>query len=193
MIIIPNSLLGKSIYLTLFLLAIFAVPTHKAYASFHSLELCRDSSAFQKRLSSSTKKLEKKINLYSDKNNETNAFAKEIALTKIRFASYSNSNILCGKEGLPRMMIFEQSEHLSQFYSSGLLFLYIAGWIGWVGRKYLCVINLAENAFENEIILNVPKAILIMYSGLFWPINAIKELASGDLVISAQEITISPR
>jgi len=60
--------------------------------------------------------------------------------------------------------------------------LYITGWIGWAGRKYLRYASTTDNAFENEIIINVPVALSIMNSGFLWPIESWKEFTSGDLL-----------
>ena len=75
----------------------------------------------------------------------------------------------------------------------GFGFLYISGWIGWVGRKYLRIISTTKNSSEKEIIIDVPLALKIMTTGYIWPISAWQELISGELVISDNEITVSPR
>jgi photosystem I subunit 3 len=41
------------------------------------------------------------------------------------------------KEGLPRIIASGQWDHANEFVIPGVLFLYITGWIGWVGRKYV--------------------------------------------------------
>jgi photosystem I subunit 3 len=46
---------------------------------------------------------------------------------------------------------------------------------------------------ENEIIINVPVAIGMMSSGFLWPLAAWKELVAGDLLVPANEVTVSPR
>ena len=71
--------------------------------------------------------------------------------------------------------------------------MYITGWIGWVGRKYLRYASTTENSFENEIIINVPIALTIMNSGFLWPVDAWKEFTSGDLLVSEDDVTKSPR
>ena len=50
-----------------------------------------------------------------------------------------------------------------------------------------------KNAFENEIIINVPVAIKIMNSGFLWPVDAWKEFTSGDLLADDDDVTVSPR
>ena len=73
------------------------------------------------------------------------------------------------------------------------MFLYITGWIGWVGRKYLRYASTTSNSFENEIIINVPVAIGMMSASFLWPLAAWKELVSGDLLVPSNEVTVSPR
>ena len=75
----------------------------------------------------------------------------------------------------------------------GIMFLYITGWIGWVGRKYLRYASTTSNSFENEIIINVPVALTIMNSGFLWPVEAWKEFSSGDLLAAEDDVTKSPR
>ena len=118
---------------------------------------------------------------------------KEIEQTKARFERYGNANLLCGKEGLPRIIATGQFDRANEFVIPGIMFLYITGWIGWVGRKYLRYASTTNNSFENEIIINVPVALTIMNSGFLWPIEAWKEFSSGDLLAAEDDVTKSPR
>jgi photosystem I subunit 3 len=164
-----------------------------ANADFNMLTLCKDSPAFQKRLVTSVKKLQNRLKYYTPESKEANFLVKEIESTKGRFERYGNSNLLCGKEGLPRIIANGQWDHANEFVIPGILFLYITGWIGWVGRKYLRYAATTDNAFENEIIINVPVALSIMTSGFLWPIDAWKEFTTGDLLASDEDVTTSPR
>jgi len=164
-----------------------------ANAEFNNLKLCKDSPAFQKRLKSSVKKLENRLTLYTPESKEAGYLQKQIEQTKARFERYGNANLLCGKEGLPRIIATGQWDRANEFVIPGIIFLYITGWIGWVGRKYLRYASTTKNSFENEIIINVPVALTIMNSGFLWPIEAWKEFASGDLLAPEDEVTKSPR
>lgn len=177
-------------FLSLFL---FNCNISSANASFNVLTPCKDSSAFQKRLNSSIKKLENRLKLYTPESKEALALNAEISKTKNRFERYGNSNLLCGKEGLPRIIASGQYDHANEFVIPGILFLYITGWIGWSGRKYLRFTTTTENAYENEIIINVPVALAIMNSGFLWPIESWKEFTTGDLLAADEDITVSPR
>lgn len=162
-------------------------------ADFNALVPCKESSAFQKRLKTSVKKLENRLKLYTPESKESAFLVKEIEATKARFLRYGDSNLLCGKEGLPRIIASGQWDHANEFMIPGILFLYITGWIGWVGRKYLRYASGTDNSFENELIINVPIALSIMNSGFLWPVEAWKEFTSGDLLASDEDVTVSPR
>jgi photosystem I subunit 3 len=164
-----------------------------AKAEFSNLVPCKDSPAFQKRLTAEVKKLENRLKFYTPESKEAKFLVQEVEHTKARFARYGNSNLLCGKEGLPRIIASGQWDHANEFVIPGILFIYITGWIGWVGRKYVRYASLTENPFENEIIINVPVAISIMNSGFLWPIEAWKQFTSGDLLASDDDVTVSPR
>ena len=171
----------------------FNINLQPASANFENLTPCKESSAFTKRLNNSIKKLENRIKLYQPDSKEAKALNTEITATKNRFERYGNSGLLCGKEGLPRIIASGQWDHANEFVIPGILFIYITGWIGWVGRKYLRYAATTENPFENEIIINVPVALSIMNSGFLWPIESWKEFTSGDLLESKEDVTVSPR
>jgi photosystem I subunit 3 len=180
-------------FLSLFFIFLFNLNIETANADFTALKSCKESPAFQKRLNTSIKKLENRLKLYTPESKESKFLLKEIESTKNRFERYSNSNLLCGKEGLPRIIASGQWDHANEFVIPGILFIYITGWIGWVGRKYVRYASTTENPFENEIIINVPIALSIMNSGFLWPIDAWKEFVSGDLLASDDDVTVSPR
>ena len=181
------------IFLTLTLFSITFFNIEPVKAEFNNLTPCKTSPAFEKRLNSSIKKLENRLKLYTPESKEATFLNKEIAATKTRFERYANSNLLCGKEGLPRIIATGQWDRANEFVIPGILFLYITGWIGWVGRKYLRYASTTENSFENEIIINVPVALSIMNSGFLWPLEAWKEFTSGDLLAAEDDVTKSPR
>jgi photosystem I subunit 3 len=79
------------------------------------------------------------------------------------------------------------------FLIPSVLFLYIAGWIGWVGRSYLQAAKKSDSPEEKEIIIDVPKAVALMLSGFLWPLAALKEITTGEMFAKDDEITVSPR
>jgi photosystem I subunit 3 len=174
-------------------LSAFNFNVNSAHAVFNNLTPCKESPAFQKRLTAEVKKLENRLRFYTPESKEAKFLIQEIEHTKSRFERYGNSSLLCGKEGLPRIIATGQWDHANEFVIPAILFLYITGWIGWVGRKYVRYASTTENSFENEIIINVPVALAIMTSGYLWPVEAWKQFTSGDLLASDDDITVSPR
>ncbi len=131
---------------------------------------CGESAAFQKRA-----------------DNARNAAA------EARFEFYGNSSLLCGEDGLPHLIVDGDLAHAGEFLIPSLLFLYIAGWIGWVGRSYLIAVSGEKNSEEKEIIIDVPLAIKSSLAGFAWPLAAVKEMVSGEMFAKDDEITVSPR
>ena len=110
---------------------------------------------------------------------------------KKRFERYSQA--LCGPEGYPHLIVDGRLDHAGDFLIPSILFLYIAGWIGWVGRAYLQAIKKEKDAEQKEIQIDLGIALPIITSGFAWPAAAIKELLSGELTAKDSEITVSPR
>lgn len=142
------------------------IPT--APANAYNLTLCRDNPAFQQRAKTSIS-----------------------ATANTRFAAYGD--LLCGEDGLPHLIVDGNLAHAGEFTIPGILFLYIAGWIGWVGRAYLIAVRKRGNPEQNEIIIDIPLAIQCVFQGPLWPLLAIKELTTGELTAKDTEIPISPR
>lgn len=121
------------------------------------------------------------------------ATKKGIALTfdkdglDTKFARYDKAS--CNKEtGLPHLVVDGRLDHLGDFVIPGLLFLYIAGALGWAGRSYL----LESSGPEDEILIDLPRAIKCLLLSFLWPITAIPQL-TGKMFEADDRITISPR
>lgn len=170
----------------------FSIPLN-AFADVAGLTKCSESPAFNKRLDSSVRKLETRVKKYDPKSPPAYALEQQLARTKNRFNRYSESELLCGKDGLPHLITDGRWNHAVEFIIPGLMFLYITGWIGWVGRKYINQVSQTSNANEKEIIIDVPLALKIMSSGFIWPVSAWQEFTSGNFLASDSEITVSPR
>jgi photosystem I subunit 3 len=166
---------------------------NQALADIGGLTKCSDSPAFTKRLNTSVKKLEQRMAQYEADSPPALALQQQIDRTKARFDKYSRSDLLCGTDGLPHLIADGRWSHAPEFILPGFGFIYISGWIGWVGRKYVRAVSTTKNPTENEIIINVPLALKIMTTGYIWPISAWQELISGDLVAPDNEVTVSPR
>ena len=72
-------------------------------------------------------------------------------------------------------------------------FLYVAGWIGYVGREYLNIVKGEKKPEEKEIIIDVPLALSLAGKGAGWPFRVVTELREGTLTEKAENITVSPR
>lgn len=176
----------------LFILVLLFSPK-LALADIGGLTKCSDSVTFNKRLKASVKKLEQRIAKYEIDSPSALALKQQIDRTEARFNKYGRSELLCGTDGLPHLIADGRWSHAAEFIIPGFGFIYISGWIGWVGRKYLRAISTTKNPTESEIIINVPLALKIITTGYIWPISAWQELISNELVIANDEVTVSPR
>lgn len=144
-----------------------------ASADLSHLTPCSESAAYQQRAKNF-------VNTTADPNSGKN-----------RAEAYGQA--LCGPEGLPRLIVDGRLSHAGDFIIPGVLFLYIAGWIGWAGRSYLIAIRDSKDPEMQEIIINVPLAIGKMLGAAAWPLAALGEFTSGKLTVKDSEIPISPR
>ena len=170
---------------------IFNTPTASVAAGV--LVDCDKSPAFTKRLNTSVKKLEGRLAKYKEGTPPYLALQEQISQTKTRFARYGESGLLCGVDGLPHLIVDGDIKHAPEFVIPGIVFLYTTGWIGWAGRKYLQTVAKTKNPAEKEIIIDVPLALKIMFSGYAWPASSWSEFVAGDFVAEQEDITVSPR
>ena len=110
---------------------------------------------------------------------------------RIRAERYAQA--LCGPEGNPHLIVDGRWSHMGDFFIPSIMFLYIAGWIGWAGRSYLIAIRDKKDAEMQEIVINVPLAISKMLAAATWPLLAFAEMSSGKMFADESEITVSPR
>lgn len=149
----------------------FAAP---ASANVAGLVPCSESPAFQARAASARQT-----------SPDPNSGAK-------RFERYSKA--LCGPDdGLPRLIVDGRFSHVGDFTIPSLLFLYVAGWIGYAGRSYLIANRKTKNPTEGEIIINLPLAISCMLGAAAWPATAFGEFTTGKLTVKDEDISVSPR
>ena len=168
--------------------------TPAAYADFAILTPCSTSSAFQERLQSEVDGYTSRLATFSAGSAPATYLTDKIAQTEARFAKYANSGLLCGEDGLPHLISDGRWDHAGEFTIPALMFLFIAGWIGWVGRAYLIAIRKdPATATQKEILIDVPLAVKCMLTGFLWPLAALKEFGSGELLVPENEVTVSPR
>ncbi|CAN0854906.1 Photosystem I reaction center subunit III, chloroplastic [Linum grandiflorum] len=154
-----------------------------ATADIAGLTPCKDSKQFAKREKQSLKKLETSLKIYAPDSAPALAIKATMEKTKRRFDNYAKQGLLCGSDGLPHLIVSGDQKHWGEFITPGILFLYIAGWIGWVGRSYLIAISGEKKPAMKEIIIDVPLATGLIFRGFSWPIAAYRELINGDLVV----------
>ena len=179
--------------LTLLIAVLITLAPTIAFAEIGGLTKCSESPAFEKRLKASVKKLEQRKSTFEVGTPPALALQQQIERTQARFDKYGRAELLCGTDGLPHLIADGRWSHAAEFILPGFGFIYISGWIGWVGRKYVRAVSTTKNPAESEIIINVPLALKIMTTGYIWPISAWEQLVSGDLIASDDEITVSPR
>ncbi|MFK8181892.1 MAG: Photosystem I reaction center subunit III [Phormidesmis sp.] len=150
----------------------FASPANASIAGDNVAGLvpCSESAAFQKRADAATTES-----------------------AKARFEFYGNTSLLCGPEGLPHLVVDGDLAHAGEFVIPGLMFLLIAGWIGWAGRTYVMAVRQEKSPEDKEIVIDVPLAIKCSLGAAAWPLLALKEMTSGEMFASKDEITVSPR
>lgn len=153
-----------------------------AVADIAGLTPCKESKAFAKREKQSLRKLEASLKKYDPDSAPALAIKATMEKTKRRFENYGKFGLLCGDDGLPHLIVSGDQRHWGEFITPGLIFLYIAGWIGWVGRSYLIAIRDDKKPTQKEIIIDVPLASSLLFRGFIWPVAAYRELVIGELI-----------
>lgn len=180
-------------WISLLLICSIISTPYAANADVAGLTPCKESKEFQRRLDGSVKKLTTRLAKYEAGTPPALALEKQIEKTKSRFDRYGKAGLLCGTDGLPHLIADGRWSHSGEFVIPGLFFLYIAGWIGWVGRSYVLFARTTDKPTEKEIIIDVPVALSFVTTGFIWPISAFKEFTGGRLLADESEITVSPR
>ncbi|KAK3131834.1 hypothetical protein QOZ80_6AG0512120 [Eleusine coracana subsp. coracana] len=170
------------------LLSSAATSPPPAAADIAGLTPCKESKAFAKREKNSIKKLTASLKKYAPDSAPALAINATIEKTKRRFDNYGKFGLLCGADGLPHLIVSGDQRHWGEFITPGLLFLYIAGWIGWVGRSYLIAIRGEKKPAMREIIIDVELATRLLPRGFIWPVAAYRELINGELVVKDADI-----
>lgn len=177
-----NPIQTLSAALALSSIILTAAPVAPASADIAGLTPCKESKQFAKREKQQIKKLESSLKLYAPDSAPALAINATVEKTKRRFQFYGEAGLLCGADGLPHLIVSGDQRHWGEFITPGVLFLYIAGWIGWVGRSYLIAIRDDKKPTQKEIIIDVPLATSLVFRGFSWPIAAYRELINGDLI-----------
>ena len=161
---------------------LLSAPVLPASADISGLTPCKESKQFAKREKQQIKKLESSLKLYAPDSAPALAINATIEKTKRRFDNYGKQGLLCGSDGLPHLIVSGDQRHWGEFITPGILFLYIAGWIGWVGRSYLIAVRDEKKPTMKEIIIDVPLANRLVWRGFIWPVAAYREYLNGELI-----------
>ncbi len=169
-------------------------PAHADF-TFDALTPCGSSEVFKENLQTEISAFEERLANFEAGSAPAQYLEGKIAAVKERGAKYASSTLLCGKEdGLPHLISDGRWDHAGEFLIPGLLFLYITGWIGWVGRDYVRAIKVdPATATQKEIVIDVPLALRFMLTGFTWPLAALKELGDGSLLVAEKDVSVSPR
>jgi len=168
-----------------------------AQADVSGLTPCSESKQFAKRQKNELKALDKRLKLYEQGSAPALALQATKQRTEKRFANYAGSGLLCGTDGLPHLIadpgLALRYGHAGEVFIPTFGFLYVAGWIGYVGREYLIRVRSESKPRDKEIIIDVPLAAKVCLGGFGWPAKALAELRNGTLLESDSKITVSPR
>lgn len=168
-----------------------------AYADIAGLTPCSESKAYAKRLKKELKDLDKRAKLYQADSAPALALAATKERTQKRFDNYAKAGLLCGNDGLPHLIADPgfalKYGHAGEIFIPTFGFLYVAGYIGYVGRQYLQIVKAGGKATDKEIIIDVPLALQLAWQGGAWPLATISELRNGTLTEKEENITVSPR
>jgi len=168
-----------------------------AQADVAGLTPCSQSKAFAKRKKQEVKALSKRMKNYEDGSAPALALKATIEKTEQRFDKYASQGLLCGTDGLPHLIadpgLALRYGHAGDVLLPTIGFIYVAGWIGYSGTKYLQAVKTAAKPTEKEIIIDVPMAWGMLWAGLGWPMAAFTEFRNGELLEDDSKITVSPR
>eukprot|EP00890_Picochlorum_soloecismus_P000612 jgi/Picsp_1/1551/NSC_05029-R1_photosystem i subunit chloroplast precursor len=168
-----------------------------AFADVAGLTPCADSKAFAKRKKQEVKGLNKRLKQYEAGSAPALALQATIEKTEKRFDTYAKQGLLCGTDGLPHLIadpgLALRYGHAGDVLLPTVAFIYVAGWIGYSGTKYVQAAKEAAKPVEKEIIIDVPLAWKLLWAGLAWPVAAAAEFKNGTLLEDDSNITVSPR
>ena len=98
---------------------------------------CEKSPGFTKRLNASVKKLETRLKKYEPGTPPALALQSQIDQTKLRFDRYGKSNLLCGTDGLPHLIVDGRLDHAGNLcYRELCFYILLVGLVGQVENIY---------------------------------------------------------
>ncbi|CAL5225427.1 g8243 [Coccomyxa viridis] len=189
--------IGKAVAAAALAAALAFGSVEAAKADISGLTPCSESKGFAKRQKNELKALEKRLKKYEEGSAPALALKATMERTEKRFKNYGDAGLLCGTDGLPHLIsdpgLALRYGHAGETLIPTVGFLYIAGWIGYVGRDYLIASKKESKPRDKEIIIDVPMALKMAFQGAGWPFRAFRELQAGTLLADDKDITVSPR
>ena len=189
--------LGKAAAAVVLSAVIGLTAVDAAQADVAGLTPCSQSKAFAKRKKQEVKALNKRLKNYEEGSAPALALKATIEKTEKRFDKYGKQGLLCGTDGLPHLIadpgLALRYGHAGDVLLPTIGFIYVAGWIGYSGTKYVQAAKTAAKPTEKEIIIDVPMAWGLLWAGLGWPMAAWTEFRNGELLEDDSKITVSPR
>ncbi|KAF5830939.1 photosystem I protein P21 [Dunaliella salina] len=168
-----------------------------ASADIAGLTPCSESKAYNKLERKELKVLDKRLKKYEPGSAPYLALQATKERTENRFKTYAKQGLLCGNDGLPHLIsdpgLALRFNHAGEVFIPTFGFLYVAGYIGHVGRQYIILSKEDAKPTDKEIILDVPLALKLAFQGWAWPLASIQELRNGSLLEKDENITVSPR
>lgn len=188
---------GKAIAAAALAAAVSLGSVQAAHADIAGLTPCSQSKPFAKRQKGEVKALQKRLSKYEADSAPALALNASIERTEKRFATYAKQGLLCGTDGLPHLIsdpgLAIRYGHTGETLIPTIGFLYIAGYIGYVGREYIKAAKKEQKPTVKEYIIDVPFALKLAGQGAGWPLRTIQELRRGTLTEDDSKITVSPR
>jgi photosystem I subunit 3 len=146
------------------------------------LEQCKDNKKYKKNLKNELYKFDQSKKKYPAGSVVWNRIEASKKLAERRAEAYGTR--WCGKkDGRPRVLTTFESFRGGVLVPA-IMFLYIAGQIGWAGRSYL----LRTQDAQKEINIDVPLALNCMVSAFAFPVLAWQEIVNGEMVVSDRDI-----
>jgi hypothetical protein len=147
------------------------------------LELCKDNKKYKKKAKDRMFKMVGRQKKYPQGTAVHERYNIRIAAENRRVEAYGER--LCRKDaGIPIAVASGEVNVRGSVIPASLVFLYVAGWIGWAGRSYLQ----RTNDKQKEIMIDVPLALTCMASGFAFPVAAWQEIVNGEMTESDENI-----
>ncbi|KAK9810720.1 hypothetical protein WJX73_002564 [Symbiochloris irregularis] len=193
-----NKTVGKAVTAAALAAVLGFGAVQEARADVAGLTPCSQSKAYNKRQKNEVKGLQKRLKQYEPDSAPAIALKATIERTEKRFEIYAKQNLLCGSDGLPHLIsdpgLAFRYGHQGEVFLPTIGFLYVAGYIGSVGREYLNYFKKnVKKPTEKEIIIDVPTALRLSAEGAIWPWRVVQQLRNGSLLEKDENITVSPR